>query len=229
MRAARLGLILISLGCAVLCLRLFVEERSGAGVAAAAASLREDPARWRKEAATLQRFLEATPVQPTCQGQRDRDLLTLALARVDLIGDSGAAGTKRSALQRADAAARHLLGCSPTDGRAWLDYAVLTARLQGRAAAAYPGVVLSSWFAPHDAAPLKARIRYATWLAGQSVGEAVPLLKADLLAFLNWASLDDISAMLAEGGPGLRPFLRDIPVSGADPARLSLVNGARGG
>jgi hypothetical protein len=229
MHAARWGLILISLGCALLCARLFVEERGGAGVAAAAASLREDPARWRRESATLQRFLEATAVQPACQGQRDRDMLTLALAQVDLAGKAVGTAIWQTSLERARAEARHLLACSPTDGRAWLDYAVLTARLEGNAAAAYPGVLLSSWFAPHDAAPLKARIRYATWLAGQSVGGAVPLLDADLVVFLNSASLRDVRAMLADAGPALRPFLRDIPIAGDDPARLSLVNDARGG
>lgn len=225
MRTARLGLILASFGLAWLCFGLFVEERQGAAVAAAAASLRQDPVRWRQEADTLQDYLEATPVQLGCRGQHDRDMLTLALAEVDLAGDAagGEPPLMRSALDRAEAQARHLLSCSPTDGQAWLAHAILTARLQDRPASATAGVRLSSWYAPNDAAPLKARIRYASWLAGQSVDGVLPLLEADLVVFLNEGSLTDVKAMLAV--QGLRPFLRDIPVS--DPARLALVEAAR--
>jgi hypothetical protein len=229
MLTVRLGLILLSLGVACLCGHLLIQERQGAGAAAAVASLRDDPARWRGEAATLRRYLSDAPLQAGCRGERDRDMLTLALAGVDLAGDTAAGGpfVMRAALERAEAEARHLLSCSPTDGQAWLDHAILTARLQGRPAAAYPGVLLSSWFAPHDAGPLKARVRYALWLAGQSVGEVVPLLHADLVVFLNWGRLSQVKEMLAAEGPRLQPFLSDIPVSGADPARRALVQAAR--
>ena len=228
MGLVRSGLIVVGVGFTLFCGTLFLGERRGADVVAAAESIRMRPSLWRDASERLDRYLGRVGAQEGCNDAYDSGLLTLELARLDLseTSDQAVRDRQRSQLESAEMRARHRLTCSPQDGQVWLYLAMLQSRLGTDDADIVRSLELSSWFAPHEAAVLKQRIRLATSLYARKVPGITDMLETDLLVFANQGRLSDLRDVMGEIGPTVAPILNTLPVSRDSSERMEILGRA---
>jgi hypothetical protein len=144
-----------------------------------------------------------------CPRELVRSVVTIKLAKVQVIGESGREPYLTKAIADAEAVVRKALGCFPNDGNLWLRLATLHYSLDGPTTGVEHMVELSALTAPSESWILVPRISLAAKLLDFQISGIREVLQTDIRVLLQYGRLSDAATLYLQLGEVAREVFEE--------------------
>ena len=208
-------LFVVALGVAGLSARALALSATNADLIDLAASIEKQA---QPDADYLARFIAGKGLDRAavdCGDTFTRASLTVNLALLNAATTALDAPMAEAAGRSAIHAAAHRLACNPLDGNAWLRYAEVENKSQGRGEAVTDALRASYWTAPSEGWIIESRLPFATDLVLAGAGKFETEYGDDLRRFATFEATDRVAAAYVGLSPPVRRRLR--PLIDAEP------------
>lgn len=145
-----------------------------------------------------------------CGDTFTRASLTVNLALLDAATKKLDAPLAEAAGRSAIHAAGHRLACDPLDGNAWLRYAMVENKSEGRAETVTDALRASYWTAPSEGWIIESRLPFATDLVAAASSGFETEYVDDLRRFVSFEPTDRVAAAYVALTPPVRHRLRPL-------------------
>ncbi len=200
----------VALGIAGLSARALALSATNADLFDLAASLESQA---QPDADYLARFIAGNGLDRAsaeCGDIFTRASLTVNLAVLDAAIKALDAPLANAAEKSAIRAAAHRLACNPLDGNAWLRYAMVENKSEGRAEAVRDALRASYWTAPSEGWIIESRLPFATDLVMAGASGFETEYVDDLRRFASFETTSRVASAYVALSPAVRHRLRPL-------------------